>query len=233
MLVVYSGNDSIAVREAAFSHVAKAETDGAEVHRVEADEFAPGIVANALGASSLFGGTELFVFDTPSSNSDFNEAIKESLKEMGESHNTFIVIEGALLAPQKKLYQKHASLFEEMKAEARERFNVFTMADALARKDKKTLWLLFAQAKRHGLSDEEIIGTLWWQLKTLWLAKNTTSANEAGVKDFPYQKAKRSLSKFSEGEIESLSYSLLRVYHEGHAGMKDISLSLEKWILAL
>jgi hypothetical protein len=82
-----------------------------------------------------------------------------------------------------------------------------------------------------GLSAEEIIGTLWWQLKTLRLAMLTKSAEEAGVKDFPYNKAKRALKNFKDGEIETLSLRLLNLYHDGHAGKCDIDLALEEWVL--
>jgi len=74
---------------------------------------------------------------------------------------------------------------------------------------------------------------LWWQLKALRLAKQTSSASEAGMKDFPYNKAKRALAKFSEGEVEKLAQSLLEVYHDGHAGVRDMETSLEEWILRL
>ena len=122
---------------------------------------------------------------------------------------------------------------EEYKAAAAERFNAFGMADSLSRKDKKTLWLQLQDAKQANLSAEEIIGTLWWQLKSMRLAKNTNSAAEAGMKDFPYNKAKRALSAFKDGELESLSRGLLTVYHEGHLGKVDIDIALERWMLTL
>jgi len=103
----------------------------------------------------------------------------------------------------------------------------------LANKDKKSLWLLFCEAKRNGLSGEEIIGTLWWQLKSLRLAAMTNSASEAGMKDFTYNKAKRALRNFRDGELETLSHSLLLAYHDGHGGIRDIDYALEEWVLGL
>lgn len=231
MLQVYCGSDSIGVRGAAFTWVDEQAERGVRVNHLEPDDYAPGIIADALGATSLFGGQELYLIDTPSATKELETETNASLKEMAESDNLFVVIEGALLAAAKKPYQKYATEFVELKAAATERFNVFAMAEALLRRDKKSLWLLFTQAKRAGLSDEEIIGTLWWQLKTLWLAQTTPSAAAAGVKDFPYNKAKRALPKFKDGEVEGLSHSLLRVYHEGHAGMVDTDLALERWVL--
>ena len=90
---------------------------------------------------------------------------------------------------------------------------------------------LLQEAKAAGQSAEEIIGVLWWQLKTLRLAAITNLASEAGLKDFPYNKAKRSLSHFKEGELGTLSLSLLSLYHEGPAGIVDIDEALEQWLL--
>ncbi|MEM9337071.1 MAG: hypothetical protein AAGA35_04420 [Patescibacteria group bacterium] len=233
MLHIYCGNDTIQVREKAFAHVQQAEVGGVRVHRVDAENFVSGMLADALGAVSLFGEAELYLLDIPSTNKDFAAEVKEALPAMAESSNQFVVIEGALLAADKKPYQKHASEFEELKAAAGERFNTFAMADALARKDKKSLWLLLQQAKLSGIVEEEIIGTLWWQLKALRLAAKTSSAAEAGMKDFPYNKAKRALSKFKDGEVNSLAQSLLMVYHDGHNGTREIDLALEKWCLTI
>lgn len=223
----------VKVRQVAFALVGKEEAGGVTVTLVDSESFAPGFLNDAVGASSLFGETELYVLDTPSGKKDFEEEVKSNLEALGESSNTFVVIEEALLAAPKKQYQKYAESLEEFKGEAKERLNVFSMADALSRKDKKTLWLLLQEAKAAGLSEEEIIGTLWWQLKTLRLAAITNSASEAGMKDFPYQKAKRSLSKFKVGELETMSRNLLFVYHDGHAGVRDLDLALEEWVLTL
>lgn len=231
MLRVFCGNDTEAVRKAA-SHYIATETE-TSVTRISAEDFQPGMVADALGAHSLFGGKELFVIDTPSEDELYTNEVIESLKEMGESQNVFVVIEGTLLAALKKLYATHAEVLEEFKAKAAERFNTFALADALAEKNKKRLWLLLQEAKNNGLAAEEIIGMLWWQLKALRLAEISRTASEAGMKEFPFSKAKKSLGYFKKGELEVLSESLLSVYHEGHAGVKDINVALEKWVLTV
>ncbi len=233
MLKVFCGNDTVKVRQEAFALVSDLEVKGVTATLIDSDSYTEGILNDAVGAASLFGGEELYVIDTPSSNKDFEEEVKTNLEALSESGNTFVLIEDVLLAAPKKQYAKYADSLEEFKGERADRFNVFTMADALSRKDKKTLWLLLQEAKADGLSEEEIIGTLWWQMKTLRLASMTKSAGEAGMKDFPYNKAKRSLSTFKVGELEKISRNLLSVYHDGHAGERDIDLSLEEWVLTL
>jgi DNA polymerase III delta subunit len=233
MYVVYFGTDRTKVRDAAGEYAEKNLPADGTLTTLDAQNFGSGQIADALGASSLFGGTELFVLDTPSANPDFEEEVKASLKEMGESTNTFIVLEGPLLAPAKKAYGKFAASSEEYTADKAERFNTFGMAEALAQKDKRRLWVLLQEARKNNLREEEIVGMLWWQLKSLRLAAVTQSASEAGMKDFPYNKAKRALTAFAPGEVVALSRSLLELYHAGHSGMRDMDIALEQWVLTL
>lgn len=233
MYVVFFGSDRGRVRDAVTEYVGTCLPESAQLTTLEAGSYETGQLKDALGATSLFGGEEWFILDTPSDNKDFTTDTKDSLKEMSESPNTFIIIEGSLLAPVKKSFGKYAEKIEEFTTKKTERFNTFAMADALASKDKRKLWMLLQEAKLNGLAAEEIIGILWWQLKTLRLASLTNSAAEAGLKDFPYNKAKRSLQHFSKDDVERLSQSLLELYHDGHAGVKDIDLALEKWVLTI
>lgn len=231
MYVVFFGSDRGEVRDAATAYTEKNIPGDATLTTIDAVEYQPGQVADALGAASLFGGVEWFVFDTPSGNEEFSEAVQDSLIELAQSKNTFVILEGPLLAAAKKKYEKEASEMKEFSAEKVERFNSFALAEALAGKDKRHLWVLLQEAKLAGQREEEIIGILWWQLKALRLAARTKTAAEAGMKDFPYNKAKRALAKFQEGEVERLSQSLLELYHDGHAGVREMDMSLEEWIL--
>lgn len=232
MLHLYYGNDTITVRARALAAADKlAEKENARITRLESNEFAPGMLANLLGATSLWGEREIYVLDTPSENVAFYAEVISHAVEMGESANQFVMMEAAMLAPERKKFEKCATTLEESKREAVERFDVFKMAEALSKRDKKSLWVLLQEAKQAGLSAEEIIGTLWWQLKTLRLAALTKSADEAGMKSYPYDKAKRALSLFKPGELDMTSVNLLRVYHDGHGGVRDIDEGLEEWVL--
>lgn len=233
MLTVHYGTDTIAVREAAGAALAAAREAGAEVVVIDADSYQSGAVGDALGAASLFGGVTHYLLDTPSADVSFLAEVQGVLADLAESSLGFTVIEGPLTAAQKKPYAKHTADCIEHKAAAVERFNTFAMADSLARKDKRTLWLQLMQATAAGLAAEEVIGVLWWQLKSLKLAAVTQSAEAAGMKSFPYQKAKRALSAFKPGEVDALMERLLVVYHDGHAGMHDIDAALERWVLML
>jgi len=232
-LHVLYGNGAVAVRKKAFEHIVALEAQGLKFERIDSDTFAVGMSAELAESVSLFGEKTVYLLDTPSSDEAFASEVHDSLAMYKESQNVFVIVEEGLLAPAKKVFGKYADTVEEVASEVKERYNAFSMADSLSLKDKKTLWLQLQEAKSAGLSAEEIIGTLWWQLKTLRLAKQTATASEAGMKDFPYNKAKRSLKNFKDGELETLSQSLLSLYHDGHLGKRDIDVALEKWTLTI
>ena len=235
MLIVFYGANEIKVREALATQLdSLREVDPAIVTvRVEADTYSRGEIANLVGATSLFGEKYVYVLDNPLQAEDFWAEVETLASDLASSKQTFILVEKSLLAGPKKILISNATSITEYKSEAGEAFNPFLMADAFLRKDKRALWLLLREAKKNDLPAEEIIGVLWWQIKTLRLAILTQSASEAGVKDFPYNKAKKAINNFKPGEVEALALSLLTLYHQGHAGERDIDLALESWALRL
>lgn len=233
MLHVFFGTDTTVARQQAYDLIATGAEDNSAIQRVDTDTYTPGMFIDLAGATSLFGGNERYLIDTPSNHKDFLADVLEHLPLLAESTNLFVVIEGPLLAPEKKQFAKYAASMEEFKKPATERFNAFALADSLSLKNKRQLWVQLQEATAAGLSAEEIIGTLWWQLKSLRLAQLTNSAAEADMKDYPYNKAKRSLKHFKPGELEALSEGLLTLYHHGHGGKVDINLALEKWVLTI
>jgi DNA polymerase III delta subunit len=230
MLLVFFGTDRTAIRNEALAVTSEL---GVSPTIIEDASYLPGAITEAVGVSSLFGGTECFLIDTPSSDAEFEEEVKGALTEMADSVNTFVIMEGQLLADPKKKYTKFAQTVKEFSAEKVERFNVFQIAEALAKKDKRQMWVLLQQARALGIRDEETIGILWWQLKSLRLAKLTRNPEEAGMKDYPYKKASQSLRNFKDGEVNTLSHSLLELYHLSHQGKRDMDVALEQWVLTV
>jgi hypothetical protein len=233
MLQVFYGTDQIKVRQRAHEAIDAVLPVGAECLRIEAEAYLPGQLL-ALGSSvSLFTPSEVYLVESPSTDSVFQEEFMAALSVLGESVHTFIVVEGEILADPKKKITKHASMIEEYKRVATTKFNPFVMADALALRDKRNLWLLYQEAKQNNLSAEEIIGTFWWQLKSIRLAALTRTPEEAGMKDYPYKKAKSALRTFPLELVEQKSRQLITLYHEGHRGKRDLDIALEEWVLTL
>ena len=191
------------------------------------------MIADVAEGVSLFGKGQIFIVDTLSDDQNAFASLLGHLESMQSSPHHFVMIERTLNAVDKKKIAKHATSCEEITAEKKERFNAFLLTEALLRKDKKSLWLLLTEAWKEGLSNEEIIGILFWQVKIVRLAEKTKSAEEADQKPIVYSKAKRALSVFKKGEADQISRELLALYHEGHAGKVDTSVALEQWVLKL
>ena len=233
MLAVFHGNDTVTVRERAHAYALSSAANPSLIIALEPDAITSSGLTDAAEGVSLFGDTNVYLIDLGTAKADQRDAVQDALEALGASAHTFVVIEGKLLAAQKKVYVKYAEVTEEFLVSSGREFNAFSMGDALAARDKKQLWLLLHDAFHEGLASEEIIGTLWWQLKTMRLAAVTASAAEAGMKDFPYNKAKRSLKNFKDGEVEEISAALLTAYHDARLGKLELDLALERWILSL
>lgn len=228
MLAVYFGTDTNAVRQAALTAATAADPTP---QMLTAEEYQSGQLADQVGGSSLFGEQRVVVIDTPAE--EMAEELPPLLETMASSADTFIVITGPLLAAQKKQYAKHTDQLHEFTAAKAERINVFAINDVLVKKDKRQLWLQLTTQLRAGIPPEEIIGVMWWQLKSIRLAAITNSAAAAGMKDFPYRKAKSALASFPLAEAEQRSRELLTLYHQGHGGEVDLATALEHWVLTL
>jgi len=233
MLFVFYGNDVVGVRKAAHDFLSEHKNGETAVETITPENYEPGRIRDAAGGASLFGGEQVIVLDTLSAKKEVFEDILLHLELLSESANTFVLIEESLLASEKKKFVKYGKECVEVTAPKIERFNVFALADAFSRRDKKSLWVLLMRAFGQGLSGEEIIGTLYWQIKVLRLAERASNAQEAGQKPFVFNKAKTALAKFKEGELGQLSRDLLSIYHDGHLGKRDLNVALERWVLTL
>lgn len=233
MLSVFYGNDTVAVRKHAHAYCEELLQGGGELTMLTLEDYSTGVLGERAEAVSLFGGEEVVLIDTFSEDKTAFEDLLVMLPALNASTYHFVVIEGKLLAPIQKQFAKHAIHCEECSTKADTRFNTFAMADALVRRDKRTLWTLFEEAQKEGIGAEEIIGVFLWQLKMLRLAANTKTAEEAGQKSFAYNKAKRALSTLPHTEVLRLTKDLLALYHEGHQGTRDLQLGLERFVLSL
>lgn len=228
MLYVYYGSDTNKVRAEA---LAKLETTN--FSRIEASNFNVGQVLSSAEGQSLFGGNEAYLLDNPSENSEYWNEVLNGLDTLAKSEHLFVLVEAAILAEDKKKITKFAAEITEYKKTKTDEFNQFALTDALAARDKRQLWLLLQESLKNGSVAEEIIGILWWQLKTMRLAALTASATEAGMKDYPYKKAKAALLKFPLPLVVEKSRSLTALYHDARSGKGDMLEQLEVWTLSL
>lgn len=112
-------------------------------------------------------------------------------------------------------------------------FNIFALTDAIGARKKRDAWVLYRKALLSGMVPEEVFYKIVWQVRTMLTAAKTKSAMEAGMKPFPYNKAKSFLKNFSNSELRNLSANLVLGYHKARRGEGEIETLVERTLLKL
>ncbi|OHB17805.1 MAG: hypothetical protein A2749_00980 [Parcubacteria group bacterium RIFCSPHIGHO2_01_FULL_45_26] len=146
---------------------------------------------------------------------------KISEKELEKSATTF-----AFLEPEAK--SKNSSRYKSNGP------NLFVISDKLANKDKRGLWIEYERALLAGADAQDVYFTLQWQVRAMLATRVSKTYQEAGLKsEYPFNKSKRTLKNFKEGELENISNQLFEVWDTGHGGGQEFELALEQFILSV
>jgi DNA polymerase III delta subunit len=235
MLYVFHGTDtatSSGKMVATITAMRKKKPD-ASLFRIEDGKLTQDIVNELTQSQGLFEQKYIVEIQYPFEKADTKDVFLKSLKELSESENIFLVIEGKILkADLNKIEKKSEKLFENNldKSEKKDSFNLFGLADAVGGKDKKNSWVILQNAFKRNISPEEIHGVLWWQVKSIY-SSMVGNAKETGMKDFTYNKSKRFAEKYRIDDVEKIMNELIEMSHDAHLGERDFKLSLEKFIL--
>ena len=238
MLYLIYGNDRGKVNAAVTKLQKELMIKGGEVVRFSEDTFVLENFLPLLEQQALFGGSKVVICDGVAEVAGvFNKKRSEALKN---SPNIFIFKEEKVLADDLKTVstytEKKPEKFEKVKEGiksvwgGKEACNVFQLAGALGVRDKKGLWVLLERARRAGISTESIVGTLFWQMKTIVQAQK---GGDGDLKDFPRQNARRYAQNFKNGEGETVLAKLSDAYHRRGEYGEDIEVALEKLVLTL
>ena len=239
MLYVFHGNDIRKGLEKSHNLVnsLRAKKPDATFVSIDADNFNPSIIEEHLGGQGLFSNKYIIFLDRVTENKEAKEILPDFIQAMEESTNIFIILEGKLNAELKKMFEKHAEKVvvceESVTGDSfkKKEFNVFALGDAMASRESFKAWTLYRQAVERGLESESILGTLFWQIKSVKVASHAQNAGDAGLNPFVFGNCKRFARNFSDGELNRYISDLLILYHDGHRGMVDIEIGLEKLLL--
>lgn len=207
-----------------------------EEHIVLEGEISKEVLHSFAATQGLFGGTTLHTFDCVFDKKTEQEVLLEHANELRLSPNLFLVFEPEL---DKKIAdgiletKAEVEEFAGKKVDTRPEFNIFSLGDALGRRNKKELWVLYQEALGAGLSSEEISGTLFWAVKNLALMKNAKPGDDAGMSPFVAKKSRDFAKNYSEQEIKNLSHALVTLHHEDHRGGEPMDIAIERLILGL
>jgi len=167
------------------------------------------------------------------------EASLSLLATVATSANIFIFLENRLavesLATIKTLAGKTQEFAQTATAgrSGYSEFNIYTLADAFAARNKNRAWALYHEALGRGLAPEEIFWKLVWQTNNLWLAKQTADSAKLGWKPFVLAKNKAAAKAWSAGELSRYSAAFSDLYHEAYLGTDEFDFGLEKIILSV
>jgi hypothetical protein len=247
MIYFYHGTDSESARKKA-----KVTIDSLLVKRPDAtlvkigdEDLSEDRISELTLSQALFSNKYIVFFYKTFDNKGNKELILKKLKELASSDNIFIFAEGKVDKASLAKIGKNAEKVQEfVKTEKPldkkgklaligEKIDFFEFADALGRRDKKGLWVLYQDALAELVPAEEVHGIFFWQTKSMVLGKKCKTAEEAGMKPFPFQKAREYARNYKDDELKDLLETLVSMYHEAHRGNIDFYVALERFILSL
>ncbi|MEI8249016.1 MAG: hypothetical protein WCG07_00785 [Candidatus Taylorbacteria bacterium] len=206
---------------------------------VEAKDWSPSVIEEHIGGQGLFSNKYIVFLDRVSEHADAQDMLTEYIPALKESTNIFIVLENKTPAELKKKFEAHADKVVVTDEPAKAgwgnsgEFNVFALADAVGERNSFKAWSVYREAIGAGLEVESIIGTLFWQVKSMILALNGKSAADTGLTPFVYSKAKKACGNYSRDELYALLENLILIYHDSHRGLVDGELAVEQVCLGL
>lgn len=239
MIYLLYGKDTDKARaklRALIQSLIQKKPDAAHV-KITDETFTPTALSEALGGIGLFTSKIIVEMDMVFRNKEAKELVLNELKEIAASESIFVFLEGDLTKTDLTKFEKYAEKVQEFAVKTPVQkpkdFNVFALTDALGKRNKKELWVLYQKALRAGKEPEEIHGILLWQLKAMILAASAESPQDAGLNPFVYQKSKQFGKMFGNENVQQALTDFVSLYHESRRGGKELSYALEEFILGL
>jgi DNA polymerase III delta subunit len=214
------GDKARAKKDALVASCRKQKPD-AEFFLIESENFSEGALEGLYSSQGLFQKKHIVVLDRLLQNKELKDAVSEAFPKMAVSESMFILFDETIDAKTAALVKKHAKdvfVFGEKK-EKKERDNTtFLITDAFMMKDRKSAWVNYQKAVRADVAPEAIHGALFWQVKTVLLAKKTGGWNKFA-------------KNYSEDELDEILARLVKIYHDIRSEGGELEISLEKFLL--
>lgn len=210
MLYVFYGTDARQAGEKARALVEslRAKRPDAAYEKIDGDSWNTSALQGHLGGQGLFSSKYIVYLDRVTENKTAKEELTDYIPAMQESSNIFILYEGKVLTELKKTLEKHAEkivVVDEKKAAN----SFFGGGDGPN---------IFALADAVGKRESVRAWTLYRQ------AVDGGIESEAII-GMLFWKAKSM-------EDKGLAKNLITLYHDGHRGLVDLELGIERLILA-
>ena len=208
------------------------------LYKLNSENWNDTILDELLGSQGLFLAKYIVTLDKLLEDKEKGPSIMGILKELKESDHAWIIVEEKITAANLKKLEKFIFKsfdFNDTGAidDKKQRINAFNFAEQFASKNKVGAWNEFLKLRDAELVGEEIHGVLWWQMKSVYLAKLCRSADDSGLAPYSYQKALRFSKGWEIKELNSMLDKLVEMYHEAHRGTSDLLIGIESLSLNL
>lgn len=236
MLLTYFGTDIIKARSESKKMIDSllARDSDAQYFRIT-DENAEEFNSTSITASQgLFKQAYIVLLDNLFSDKERREDFLKELNAFVESPHVFMVLEETLTPILKRELKKVSKKFiEHGVGGGQKKFGAdFAFTDSFMAKDKKAMWVQLQKQLQNGKRVEELHGTLFWVVKSLILAQSSMNADEAGMKEYPFKKAKVAAQKFKEEELRQRVLDLQQMPQKAYEQNIKLEVLLERWILS-
>ena len=186
----------------------------ASFFKLDSENFNTSQLQEYIGGMGLFSNKYIVFLDRLCEKKEVKEEFIDRLKEIGESENIFIILEGKIDKATATKIEKKAEKFVNFALEeevAKPVYNAFALADAFSRKDKKQAWFLYRKSIDAGEAPEALHGMIFWKVKTMILSGFA--------------------SGWKEGELLKTAEDLVVLYHDARRGKHELETGLEAFLL--
>ncbi len=221
MIYFLHGNDSEKARNKVHeltSSLLKKKPD-ASFFKMSAENWNEATLQEYAGGQGLFESKYIIFLDRICEDKNIKDDFLSHIKEIAESSNIFIILEGKLDKISSGKIEKKSEKTQEfiLPEKKKEEYNAFALADAVGRRDRKNAWMLYRKAIDKGEAPEALHGMMFWKVKTMLL--NASSGYGAGA--------------YSKDELYGLAERFITVYHDSRRGAHEFETGVEGLILSL
>jgi DNA polymerase III delta subunit len=162
----------------------------------------------------LFESKYIVFLDRICEDKKIRDDFLDYVKELGESTNIFIILEGKLDKASVTKIEKKAEKTQEflLPEKKKEEYNAFALANAVGNRDRKNAWVLYRKAIDKGEAPEALHGMMFWKIKMMM-----TGFSNA----------------YSKEELYELADRMITVYHDSRRGVHELETGVEALILSL
>ncbi|HUO56237.1 MAG TPA: hypothetical protein VMU27_02275 [Candidatus Paceibacterota bacterium] len=168
----------------------------------------------ALQGGGMFAEKRVIILENVFENEAMHEMALGALSMMKAASDPFFILEEKPDAATKKQIEKYAETSQKFEAAKRAESgsSIFSLANALKRGDKKSLWIGYQRQLVSGDAPEAIHGVLFWAAKDMLLKSHSPSET---------------------ADAKKLVVQLAALPHEARRAGEDLEYALERFALSL